>query len=198
MPRLAPAVRSERRQQLVDAAWRCAARQGFASLTVDDVCAEAGVSKGLFYVYFDQKRELLIALLEDDERVLDAIMRDVGRARVRGIDRLRRLARAMLERGEDPARLQVRADLWAEVSANDAVRAALSEAVGRRRATIRAWIEEDIDEGVLVEIPANALAAMLLALGDGLMLHAGLDPQGFRWTNVRRALDALLDGLARS
>jgi hypothetical protein len=62
---------------------------------------------------------------------------------------------------------------------------------------VRAWIDEAIEEGELLEIPSNALAAILLALGDGLMLYAGLDPAGFRWANVRRALDALLDGIAR-
>ena len=198
MPRLAPAIRIERRQQLIDAAWRCAARRGFQSLTVDDVCAEAGVSKGSFYVYFDQKQELLLALLEDDARAIDEIMEDLGRELVGGVERLRRLSRAMLERGEDPARLQVRADLWAEMSANHEVRERFSETVRRRRTTLRSWIEEGIEAGDLVEIPANALAAILLALGDGLMLHAGLDPEGFRWANVRRVLDALLEGIARS
>ena len=197
MPRLAPAVREERRQQLIEAAWRCAARRGFQSLTVDDVCDEAGVSKGSFYVYFDQKQDLLLALLEDDARGVDEIMQEVGRAHIGGVERLRRLSRAMLERGEDQARLQVRADLWAEMSANPTIRERFSETVRGRRVALRGWIDESIRAGDLAEIPANALAAILLALGDGLMLHAGLDPEGFRWTNVRRALDALLDGIAR-
>jgi hypothetical protein len=101
----------------------------------------------------------------------------------------------MLERGEDAARLQVRADLWAEMSANLAVRERFAEVVRDRRFALRSWIEESIERDELVAIPANALAAILLALGDGLMLHAGLDPAGFRWANVQRALDALLDGL---
>lgn len=197
MPRLTPAVRTERRQQLIDAAWRCAARQGFRSLTVDDVCTEAGVSKGAFYVYFDQKQDLLLALLENDAAGVDAIMEDLRRARLGGVERLRRLVRAMLERGEDAAKLQVRADLWAEMSVDDTVRERFADAVRRRRLVLRTWIEESIAAGEFAEVPANALAAILLALGDGLMMHAGLDPAGFRWANVRRALDALLEGIAR-
>jgi hypothetical protein len=49
--------------------------------------------------------------------------------------------------------------------------------------------------GQLVDVPANAMAAVFLALGDGLMLHRVLDPSGFKWSNVRRAIDALLEGL---
>jgi len=198
MPRLAPAARSERRQQLVDAAWRCAASRGFQSLTVDEVCAEAGVSKGSFYSYFDQKQELLFALMDDDAAAIDAIMEEVLAADPGGVDRLRRFVQAMLERGEDAARLQVRADLWAEMATNPTVRERFAGVMRRRRVALRSWIEEGIESGDIVEVPPNALAATLLALGDGLMLHAGLDPAGFRWTNVHRSLDALLDGIAAS
>lgn len=196
MPRLAAVARTERRQQLIDAGWRCASRQGFRSLTVDDVCAEAGVSKGAFYIYFDQKQDLLLALLEDDAAGVDATMEEVRRSRLGGVERLRRLVRAELERGEDVARLQVRADLWAEMSSNPTVQERFAEVVRRRRVALRSWIDESIETGELIDIPSNALAAILLALGDGLMLHAGLDPAGFRWANVKRALDALLEGIA--
>ncbi len=198
MPRLAEEARSERRQQLVDAGWRCASKQGFQSLTVDDVCSEAGVSKGSFYLYFAQKQDLLLALLEDDAAGIEEIMAELARANLSGVERLRRLVRAMLERGEDVARLQVRADLWATMSSQPDVRALLAEAVRKRRLVLRSWIEESIASGELARIPANAFAAILLALGDGLMLHAGLDPAGFRWGNVRTALDALLEGIAQT
>lgn len=198
MPRLAEAARTERRQQLIDAGWRCASRQGFRTMTVDDVCAEAGVSKGAFYLYFDQKQDLLLALLEDDAADLDAVMDDLRRSRVGGVERLRRLVRAELRRGEDPARLQVRADLWSEMSANPVVRERFADVVRRRRIALRSWIDESIEAGELVDVPSNALAAILLALGDGLILHAGLDPAGFRWANVRRALDAILEGIAQA
>jgi AcrR family transcriptional regulator len=154
------------------------------------------VSKGAFYVYFDQKQDLLLALLEDDATGIDGIMEEVRRAHVGGTERLRRLVRAMLERGEDAARLQVRADLWAEMSANVAVRERFAEVIRDRRLALRSWIEESIERHEMIAIPANALAAIVLALGDGLMLHAGLDPSGFRWANVQRAIDALLDGIA--
>lgn len=196
MPRLADATKVERRQQLIDAAWRCVAAQGFQSLTVDEVCAEAGVSKGAFYIYFAQKQDLLLALLDDEAAGIDEVMAALQHSHVSGVERLRRFARAMVERGDEPSRLQIRADLWAEVSSNAAVREKWVGVVRGRRATLKRWIEESVSSGELAPIPANALAAILLALGDGLMLHAGLDRSGFRWINVGKALDALLDGIA--
>ena len=195
MPRLSPATKVERRQQLIDAAWRCLADRGFGSLTVDDVCSEAGVSKGAFYVYFEQKQDLLLALLDDEAAEMDDVMQTLQHSRSSSVERLRRFARAMLEQGDDAARLQIRADLWAEMSSSAAVRERWIAVVGARREALKRWIEEGVSSGELSPIPANAFAAILLALGDGLLLHAGLDPSGFRWVNVRKALDAILEGI---
>jgi AcrR family transcriptional regulator len=196
MPKLLPETRSERRGLLIDAAWRCAAVQGFRDLTVDDVCAEAGVSKGAFYGYFAHKQELLLALLQDESEAFDRELRAITTASSSGIERVRRFARAMLARGEDTGLVQVRADLWADLLTEEVVREQLAIATQRRRELLRGWIEEAIASGELAAIPANALASILLALTDGLMLHVALDPAAFRWTNIRRAIDQLLAGIA--
>ena len=195
MPKLRPETRVERRQLLIDAAWRCAAVRGFRDLTVDDVCAEAGVSKGAFYGYFEQKQDLLLALLEDDAAALDRELERITTTSPSGVERLRRFAQAMLARGEDAARVQVRADLWADLLTEDAVRRRLAEATQHRRELVRSWIEEAVASGELVAIPANALASILLALADGLMLHGALDPGAFRWRNIHRAIDVMLAGI---
>jgi AcrR family transcriptional regulator len=195
VPKLRPETRIERRQELIAAAWRCAARGGFRDLTVDDVCAEAGVSKGAFYGYFVQKQELLLALLEDDAAELDRELARITRASGSAVGRLRRLARAMVTRGEDAARVQVRADLWSELLTEEIVRERLASVTQRRREFVRSWIEEGTTSGELASIPANALASILLALMDGLMLHRALDPDAFQWSNVRLAVDVLLAGI---
>jgi AcrR family transcriptional regulator len=195
LPKLRPETRLERRQLLIDAAWRCAAVRGFRDLTVDDVCAEAGVSKGAFYGYFQQKQDLLLALLQDDAAALDRELERITSTSSSGIERVRHFTQAMLARGEDAARVQVRADLWADLLTEDAVRQRLAEATQRRRELVRLWIEEAVASGELVAIPANALASILLALADGLMLHGALDPGAFRWRNIHRAIDVMLAGI---
>jgi AcrR family transcriptional regulator len=196
MPRIGPEERTERRQQLIDAAWRCAARKRFDDTTVDDVCAEAGLSKGAFYGYFESKDALLVSLLDEDEASLDLMLDQIGEDEALGINRLRRFSQAMLKHGDDPGRAQVRADLWAAVLGEKGPRERFAATAARRRARLRDWIEESIERGELQGLPANALAAILLAMADGLMLHATLDPGGFRWGNIRRAVDELLAGIA--
>lgn len=194
MPKLEPAVKEQRRQHLIDAAWRCVARGGYRSLSVDDVCNEAGLSKGAFYTYFDQKQDLLMALLDDDAARLSEFVSDAAEE-PNGVEQIRRFVAAIVDRGSDAAAVQLRADLWAEIAADDALRDRFLAAMKQRRARLAALVTEAIEARELVDVPANALAAAFLALGDGLMLHRALDPSGFRWVNVRRAIDALLEGL---
>jgi hypothetical protein len=73
-----------------------------------------------------------------------------------------------------------------------------SQAIARRRKRLKEWISRAVASGELAEVPANAFASILLALGDGLTLHAGLDQAAFRWANIRKALDALLEGISRA
>ncbi len=198
MPKLRPETRVARHQLLLDAAWRCAALRGFSDLTVDDVCAEAGVSKGAFYGYFEHKQDLLLALLEDDAAALDRELEKITGTHSSGVQRMRLFAQAMLARGEDTARVQVRADLWADLLTEQPVRERLAAATQRRRVLVRSWVEEAIASGELLDIPANALSSILLALADGLMLHRALDPNAFRWHNVRHAIDMMLAGIEAS
>jgi len=165
-------------------------------MTVDDVCAEASLSKGAFYGYFDSKDDLLVGLLNDDSAALDRMLDEIGEAETSGIERLRRFSRAMLGHADDPGRAQVRADLWAAVLGEEALRKHFAGTATRRRARLRAWIDEGIEKGELREVPANALASLLLAIADGLVLHATLSPSAFRWSNIRRAIDELLVGIS--
>jgi hypothetical protein len=75
------------------------------------------------------------------------------------------------------------------------VRDHFAATVARRRTALRALIEQGVQAGELAAVPANALASVLLALSDGLVLHGGLEPTAFKRSNIYRAVDAVLDGL---
>jgi AcrR family transcriptional regulator len=197
VPRISDAERPLRRQRLIDAAWRCLARGSFLELRVEDVCGEAELSKGSFYGYFDSKRALLYALVDDDLAVLEAMAPAVDSGPANAIGRLRAFALAVLRSAEDRPRVQLRADAWAAAAEDPDLARRLREGIARRRAMLRGFVEAAVAAGELGEVPANALASVLLALADGLTLHHNIDPTGFRWRNVRAAVDVLLSGLAR-
>ncbi len=66
MPKLKPDIQRARREHILDAAEQCFARAGFHRTTMHDICKEAGVSPGAFYVYFDSKEALIAGIAERD------------------------------------------------------------------------------------------------------------------------------------
>jgi TetR/AcrR family transcriptional regulator, fatty acid metabolism regulator protein len=69
---------ADRRRQILDAAVRVFARQGFHGCRVSDVADEAGVAYGLVYHYFRSKEEVLDTLFLERWDVLVATIDEVA------------------------------------------------------------------------------------------------------------------------
>ena len=61
--RRSPLLRDQRRAQQVAAAREVFGEKGYHAATVDDITRSAGVAKGTFYLYFDEKREIYYELV---------------------------------------------------------------------------------------------------------------------------------------
>jgi len=87
--------RAERVQQILAAAARAFARSGYAATSMDEIAAEAGISKLMIYRDFEGKRQLYEAILESVERRLGQLVaRDPQKgASDQGLVALLRLAR---------------------------------------------------------------------------------------------------------
>src|SRR5690606_31262385 len=62
--RRAEAAKTERREQILSAARDVFARRGYHQATIDDIVARAGVARGTFYLYFDDKRAVFSELID--------------------------------------------------------------------------------------------------------------------------------------
>lgn len=54
----------QKREQILLGAWKIFVDQGFDAATMNSICRAAGVSKGTLYVYFENKEDLFVALVE--------------------------------------------------------------------------------------------------------------------------------------
>lgn len=59
-----PVEKAERRAQILDAARDEFARVGYHHATIDHIVAAAGVARGTFYLYFDDKRAVFSELID--------------------------------------------------------------------------------------------------------------------------------------
>jgi AcrR family transcriptional regulator len=73
------AAAADKRRQILDAAIRVFARQGFHSCRVSDVADEAGVAYGLVYHYFDSKEEILTTLFTERWQILVDAISDIDK-----------------------------------------------------------------------------------------------------------------------
>jgi TetR/AcrR family transcriptional regulator, transcriptional repressor for nem operon len=70
---LAMAKAQAAKEKLLDAALSLIRETGFSAMTVDDLCARAGVTKGAFFHYFASKDELGVAAAEHWSAVTGAL-----------------------------------------------------------------------------------------------------------------------------
>jgi AcrR family transcriptional regulator len=66
-----------KREQILDGAKRVFMRMGFDAASMNDITREAGVSKGTIYVYFANKEDLFVAMVEMEREAFLGSMRTV-------------------------------------------------------------------------------------------------------------------------
>jgi AcrR family transcriptional regulator len=197
VPKIAETARAARREQIIAAGVACFAQSGYHSTTMADVAAQAGVSKGTPYLYFDSKEALFLALHEQwdcgaGERV-DAAIAALP-------DRERRSPRAILNAVAAAIAAHVQAEaetcrVLMEARALAAHEPVIAEAVRAADARAHQQLEDLIAAGARVgEWPAGtdpALAARLFTAGlYGLMAQWHLAPGSFSWQAAAAALAA--------
>ncbi|HVX39722.1 MAG TPA: TetR/AcrR family transcriptional regulator [Gemmatimonadaceae bacterium] len=207
--RKAKALRWERRpderpHELLEAALRVFAANGYRNTRLDEVAAAAGVTKGALYHYFSNKEELLLRALDEYQerafgRLEQALREESGSASARLAVLLRRAFG-----GHDPARTDVL--LLLQGTANEA-----PEVYRRWLASgpIKGWklITRVIDEGRASgefrdDVDAEVAARVVLTGLMGQMMwqrHAGAVP-GVRIDQDRMidsAIEFLLAALRR-
>lgn len=66
-------IKPSAREKLLDAAFAVIRGKGYSATTVDDLCAEAGVTKGAFFHHFASKEALAVAAAEHWSKITTAL-----------------------------------------------------------------------------------------------------------------------------
>jgi TetR/AcrR family transcriptional repressor of uid operon len=176
MPKLKPETQAARRAAILDAGELCFARQGFHRTTMQDICGEAGISPGAFYVYFSSKEDLIAGICERDrgefaERfALLAEAEDV-------LGALSELAKAyIVEEPEHKRKLFI--EIGAEATRNGNIRALLQNVDSYAEDSFASLIERLKCEGRIqpAHEPRDA-ARLILVIGDGLFWRSAVMPR---------------------
>jgi AcrR family transcriptional regulator len=190
-------VREERRQQILDAALEVFSRTGYHVTNVSDVAAQAGVSQGTIYWYFDSKDELFQAAL------LSAFgdINEEAFAALSGCDtateKLLVLADSMVGLADEAEGLfMLFLGYWASSDRQETSAQVWVDLLRRYRDIVVEIVEEGIGRGEFKPVDAEGLVWALLAAYDGLAAYAvimpNLDLKGISLSFIQTLLGGLV------
>ena len=194
-----PSVEEERRSEILQAALTCFARKGYDRTTMDDIAAELPFSKGLLYYYFKSKRELFLALLQDWATTSVQTWETLLSSEDDPVTRLRKsamFATQLLTSRSDLSRVEM--EFWGQLGREQDVAQIFDSIFSQFRHQLTTVIREGIRTGQFRQVDAEALAAALVGMYDGLAIQAIVQPNAFEWAQVGETIvEVVLDGLRK-
>lgn len=190
------APEEERRDQILTAALKVAARDRLDQLTVRRVASEAGLSPGLVFFHFGSKEGLLVALL--DRLIAELIPADTGEripeastARDRLLAMIHReIARLPEERDE----IELFFDFWVMGTRHPAIRKRIRAALAAYRASFQPIAADVIAEerGRFPDTTAEDLAGLIVGFLQGNAVQGVMDPTEVSPEAMMTTLEALV------
>jgi len=189
-----------RREQILQAAFEVASREGIGGLTIRGVAGEAAVSHALVVHYFARKERLVHALLDwliETTSVLH-VSDDVA-AFPRALDRLHALLQQEMARlGHQPRHTRLFFEFWALGARHEEIRARIGAELERYRAAFRDIMREliEAEPATFAGASADAMAAVAVSWIHGCAVQAMIDPARFDTDGYLAAVRGLIGRLA--
>lgn len=176
MPRVTDEHRAARREQILNAAMECVAREGFHKTTMAHVVSASGLSAGAVYGYFRSKEELISAIADRAVGVVGGVFTQAaGQDKVPSpaevVERVAASIEAQAEgHGVDVTRVAVAA--WAEAVRDERVHAVVAAKIGGLRERCTEIIRLQQRAGLVdPEGDPRQMAQAMLALFPGFILQ---------------------------
>ena len=193
-PKFARQSAEARREMLIEAGIACLAKDGILGFTIDRICVEAKVSRGLITHHFKSIDGLLAAVYATMYgKMLAVIENPIPVSGAKPEDRIVAIIDAMFSREFfNRESLNIWLALWGEIANNPA----LLKEHRRQYARYRQGIERALSEVATargLNIDAGFVAMMFVSLVDGLGLEWCIEPKLLSAKDAREACFKLLE-----
>jgi len=191
-------VSETRKSQILDAAATVFARLGFHQARMDDIAAEARLSKGALYLYYKSKDAIIFAILRFSFARALQEMRQLRASSEPVASQLIDIVRSSAQDMERiPGVRAISFEFYAVAARQSVVRDYLRIYFGEFRDVLAAIIQRGIDSGEFrAGVDAQVVAMTVVALLEGLALLWMVDPEVVRPARQgEQAMRLLLDGL---
>jgi len=184
-------------QQIIEAAVRVFAREGYYNSRVSDIAREAGIAAGTIYLYFRTKDDILVTLFRDKMAEFVSALRKAIAGEPDAASKVRRLVSlhfSMLEENPDLAEV-VQVELR---QGQKFFRGASSQEIGAYFALIGSVLEEGVAEGRFrSSLPVKVATKMLFGAMDQMATSWVLGKRGYQLVDTADAVaEIFLQGVA--
>jgi len=181
----------ETRTKIIDSAIKLFSARGFNAASVDDICVEAGVSKGGFYHHFESKQALFLALLDGWLQTIDnAIEASKDKTVPETFMQMTKAFPYIFQTANEG--LPMFLEFWLQASRDPKILQASIAPYRRYHKHFTSLIKKGVDEGSFVEVNPELASRMIVSTAMGLLLQSLLDPRGAKWEKVARDSTTML------
>lgn len=192
--------RAERRdhqtQRILDAAKACFVRSGFQGASMQEVCAEVGMSPGALYRYFPSKEALIEAICEADrQQDIESFIAFLENPSI--VDGLVEAAVAHITHVHERGNAALFAEIRAESTRNETILITCVKCQQQVYEIIRERVRLATEHGEInPPVDLDTLMATLMAIGEGIALN-DLPSLGVPVANLEILLRAMVEGMLR-
>ena len=162
----------DRPTQILDAAVACFAKRGFHQASMHDISAEAGISVGLIYRYFQNKEAVIAAMADRHKGEIQEIL-DRARQAPSLRESLETLFTAHCGETEPQVTAAFVVDLFAEASRNPHVAELVRDVCETSMNGVTELIARS-PEARTSELSPREMAELIFAVNDGMLLRGVL------------------------
>jgi AcrR family transcriptional regulator len=181
----------ETRARILESSIKLFSNRGFNAASVDDICEEAGVSKGAFYHHFESKQTLFLALLDGWLQTIDNAI-EASRDKTAPETFMQMTEAFPYIFGTAGEGLPMFLEFWLQASRDDKIWQASIMPYRRYHKYFTALIKKGVDEGSFVEVDPEIASRLIVSTAMGLLLQSLLDPKGAKWEKVARESTTML------
>jgi AcrR family transcriptional regulator len=197
MPHLSRAERRDQQtQRIMEAAKTCFVRHGFQGASMQQICAEAGMSPGALYRYFPSKEAMVEAICEADrQQDTECFISLLENPSV--VDGLVEAAVAHMRHVHESGNARLFAEIRAESMRNEAILATCNRCRGPVAELIHQQLSGAIARGEIAPaVDLGTLMAAIMAIGEGLALN-DLPALGVTFDKLETVIRDMLVGMLR-
>jgi AcrR family transcriptional regulator len=181
----------ETRSRILESAIKLFSIRGYNKARVDDICAEAGISKGAFYHHFESKQALFRALLDRWLQTIDnAIEASKDKTAPETFMQMIEAFPYVFEASGEG--LPMFLEFWLQASRDKKLWEASVAPYRRYHKYFTSLIKKGQEEGSFAEVDPELASRMIVATAMGLLMQSLLDPQGANWEKVAHGSTTML------